>query len=140
MKIFKRTTKLLGNAFNTKAVINQHKVLLKTIKKTFTISKATSNCEFNDLYSQGLDELKLQKITSKFCFLYRFFAALALIMVIYAAYLLMSNHLLASVLATSVACVFGAHTFKFHFWSMQIKKRKLGCSLGEWWKYITRGK
>ena len=123
MKIFKRTARLLGNAFNAKAIINQQQVLFQTIKKTFTVAKATNNCEFNDLYSRGLDEPELQKITRKFCFLYRFFAALALIMMIYAAYLMLSNHSLASMLATSVACVFGAHTFKFHFWSMQIKKR-----------------
>lgn len=41
-----------------------------------------------------------------------------------------------TVALVGLACVIG---FRYHFWSFQIKERKLGCSLREWYRYGLRG-
>ncbi len=43
---------------------------------------------------------------------------------------------LLTIALTGLACVIG---FRYHFWSFQIKERKLGCSLREWYRYGLRG-
>lgn len=50
----------------------------------------------------------------------------------YTLYLYAEEHWRAAFIATSVTLVGAALTFRYHFWYFQLKQRKLGCSIKEW--------
>ncbi len=82
----------------------------------------------------GLTEEALQKQRKGLknqCILMLF---LALCFYAYAMYELLYGGFLSVVLSLIVMFVILALAFRYHFWCFQIQKRKLGCSVAEWFK------
>jgi intracellular multiplication protein IcmV len=64
---------------------------------------------------------------------------MAVLLFSYAIYHVLYGTLLAagvSIVLTMLALVLA---FRYHFWYFQIKQRKLGCSINEWFKYGVKG-
>lgn len=64
---------------------------------------------------------------------------ISLLVFIYVLYHLFYGTFAAMILSFSVMCIAGALAFRYHFWYFQIKYRRLGCSISEWYKYGLRG-
>ncbi|WP_119342956.1 hypothetical protein [Facilibium subflavum] len=136
---FKRTRKLIKNSFDFKGVVNQQKVILQHFKKMFSLSKPKYTHSFEQLDDIGIDKLKLANLVQRFSLLYRFFFFGGIAMLTYALCLLAYGYIWAFLLSVSLTFVFLSHAFKFHYWVVQIKKHKLGCSIKEWWQYLLGG-
>jgi intracellular multiplication protein IcmV len=82
----------------------------------------------HDLTEAGAEELRKDYL------LYAF--VLMLISVVsfgLGVYLFYANKSFSELLlGIAVSCLFAAQAFRYHFWSFQIKQRKLGCSFQEW--------
>lgn len=63
----------------------------------------------------------------------------AIILLVYMFYQLATASYLAVLVSFVLVLVAGALAFRYHFWYFQIKNRKLGCSLKEWYKQGIRG-
>ncbi|PJD92568.1 MAG: type IV secretion protein IcmV [Legionella sp.] len=64
---------------------------------------------------------------------------MALFLFFYAVYQLFNGSLrgvLISFVEVGIALVLA---FRYHFWSFQIKSRKLGCGIKEWWNSFSGG-
>ena len=57
----------------------------------------------------------------------------------YAIYHLFYGSISAFFLTLSILCVSAVMAFRYHFWSFQIKEKKLGCSVREWFKFGLLG-
>ncbi len=68
------------------------------------------------------------------------FAVLGLLLLFYAGYLAQEAHFFGALFGLIVACIAFAQAFYNHFWYFQIKHRKLGCSVREWWRFLLKGK
>ncbi|OGT38564.1 MAG: hypothetical protein A3F11_04730 [Gammaproteobacteria bacterium RIFCSPHIGHO2_12_FULL_37_14] len=81
----------------------------------------------------NLSEKDLQ-LTARNYYLYAlFFVVLGSSVLVYAFYLMIQYRLFwAWLLAMSIASLFYANAFRYHFWFFQIKHRKLGCTFAEW--------
>ncbi|PJD95863.1 MAG: type IV secretion protein IcmV [Legionella sp.] len=60
--------------------------------------------------------------------------SLTLLIMGYAVYQLFQGAFHAFIVSVGAMSVAAALTFRYHFWYYQIKKRKLGCSMSEWFR------
>lgn len=103
-------------------------------KSVFTTSKA----EVNETFEEALDRLNiteedLKQRKKEFTKLFIFYAIFALLLFIYALYLLViKSNIGGTVLTTSLMLYCLVNVFRFHFWLYQINHKKLGCSISEW--------
>ena len=57
---------------------------------------------------------------------------IAMLLFAYALYHLILGNFLAFILSLVVMMIAGVLAFRYHFWYFQIKERKLGCTISEW--------
>ncbi|MCP0914583.1 MULTISPECIES: type IVB secretion system protein IcmV [Legionella] len=65
--------------------------------------------------------------------------AIAIFLFLYAVYQLIFFNVLAFLLSFIVMLIAAVLAFRYHFWYFQIKKRKLGCTLNEWFRQGIMG-
>ena len=99
----------------------------------------TQKPEKTESFEQALARLNLTQADLKekqknFLRLAFTFAAVAGVILTYAVYLLFFGSFNAFMLAFIVSLIALSFAFRFHFWWFQVKKRKLGCSIKEWYE------
>ncbi|WP_119344957.1 hypothetical protein [Facilibium subflavum] len=130
---FTRTRKFLARAIGVGLIKQQHQFIKETLKNTFVKKRADEQHSFEDLPGIGVDDKKLALALRHFIRLYRFFAVISVLLCIYFFYLLfIKSDYASSIVCFAVICVTLAQTFKNHYWTIQIKQKKLGLSLNEW--------
>lgn len=103
-------------------------------KRTFVIRKQN----YNETFEQAMVRLKLTeqdlaKRTHEFTWLVRFWLALFFLVILYAAYMAGIASWAGLIISISVSLLTLSQAFRYHFWLFQIRHRKLGCTLREWW-------
>lgn len=115
---------------NGKAVGHSAKSLFATKKskhiETFDEAVQRLNLTEEDLVNRTQQFLKLAR-------LYLFFA---IALVIYVFYLLFTGHILAVFTGLALVMLVSSYSLREHFWYMQMKKRKLGCNLRDWARFV----
>lgn len=99
-------------------------------KPSSTVRKETFNEAVGRLQ---VTETDLHNIIENYRFNVGLFAFMSLFTASLAGYFLLTGYLAPVLLSMAVAILFLSQAFKYHFWLFQIKKRKLGCTLQEWW-------
>jgi len=103
------------------------------LKGLFIPQKATRTETFEEaLERMPLKETDLNARCKEFIFLTAFFLLVAIAILTYACWLVGHQHYKAFAVATAVSFVAIAQAIRYHFWLFQIKQRRLGCSLKEW--------
>ncbi len=103
----------------------------KSMGNTETFSEAQTRLSLSDeaLARRGTALFRLSILLGTIGFLLFFYAVFQLFYGSFHGFLLTLS-------LTGLAFVIA---FRYHFWSFQIKERKLGCSLREWYQYGVRG-
>lgn len=92
-------------------------------------------------YSETFDEAvrrlsltneDLQKQKTDFTRLFYFFVILSFAIISYGLYLAVKGSFVAALIAFCLSFYSFSQAFRFHFWLFQLKHRKLGCTLKEW--------
>ncbi len=110
-------------------------VISSTLKTTFTSDKALRTETFEQaLLRLHINDADLQHSAKRFKWYAILFLMFSLATFLVGFYYLFEYHTFSGwVLAMVVSMLFGAHAFRFDFWHFQIKHRKLGCTVSEWW-------
>ena len=105
-------------------------------KSLFIAQKASRNETFEAALKRfNLSEAELQKKAEDLHKLSVIFSVFAVCLLAYFIYLLVTHGSIMAIIVTLVlSSVIFAKAFSYHFWVFQIKKRRLGCSLQEWFK------
>jgi intracellular multiplication protein IcmV len=83
---------------------------------------------------QKLTEADVQQSAKNYLIYTLIFIALAVFTAFYGFYLLIEHkEWIAWILSMALVALLLSQAFRFHFWYFQIKHRKLGCTLREWW-------
>ncbi len=98
--------------------------------------------EKSESFAQAVKRMKLteQEVEHRRKnFLTQFFMFLiaAFLLFSYAAYVLFQGNWATGIVGILMSALLGAHALRAHFWAFQIKHRKLGCTLEEWWNDKT---
>lgn len=114
---------LKENTQNTKSLI----------KDVFTPEKAKHKETFEQAMARlQLTEADINQRKKEFTHLFLFFSALGLSIIAYAIYMAFTARYMVAFISLCVALYAFAQSFRFHFWLFQIKNRKLGCTIQEW--------
>lgn len=97
--------------------------------ESFAAAKARLNLTDEELLSkqQGLFRLSVLMVT------------VAVLLLGYSVYHVFCGSFRAVVVSCVVMVISLVLAFRYHFWYFQIKERKLGCSIAEWFKHGLKG-
>jgi intracellular multiplication protein IcmV len=96
-----------------------------TLRETFEEAKIRLN----------LTEENIQNTARRYTYFTLFFVLIGICTFSFGMYLLLHKGLFGGfMLALSAASLFFVQAFRYNFWNFQIKNRKLGCTLKEWWQ------
>lgn len=99
------------------------------VTESFEEAMARLGLTDSDLLARQKGLLRLSLLTLGF----------AILLLGYAIYHVFYGSLLAVMLSVVLMCVTLVLAFRYHFWYFQIKKRKLGCTIREWFKQGLMG-
>ncbi len=103
-------------------------------KNLFVPQKAGHTETFQEALARlNLSEADLQVRQKEFMRLFLVYGAIGAGIVAYSVYLFYIMNFMGGLLAIVVAALAFAMAFRYHFWVFQIKHKKLGCSVREWW-------
>jgi intracellular multiplication protein IcmV len=142
-----RTGSLIKKIFNIRWWIDYDRLhgfaayISETAKK-YLVPKSKSEGEsFNTaikrLHLTENDLLKKQKALWRLSLL---MLIIAFFLFTYVGYLLFYGTIKALIVSFVVMCMALILAFRYHFWYFQIKERKLGCTLKEWYQFLLGGK
>lgn len=138
---FDRTMRILNNAFNIRTWsdfdrMKAFTIYLQTgISRLFIPRKATATQSFNEALKQyQITERGLAKRQKSLLRTSILMCLLALGLFVYAIYLMTIYAWGAVLLSLTVMMMALVLAFRYHFWFFQIKRRKLGCTIQEWFR------
>lgn len=100
----------------------------------FVPQKAAHTETFKEALARlNISETDLQLRQKEFMRLFLIYGAMGVVIILYSFYLFYTMSFMGGLLAVAVASLAFAMAFRFHFWIFQIKHKKLGCSVREWW-------
>jgi intracellular multiplication protein IcmV len=135
-----QTRRLLRTIFNPKVwmdldqVKNSTNYITNGTKKLFTMKdKVTSSEGFEATMKRlGLDDKAIEKQKKSLFRLALLMLVMSLCVFSYAMILLYSGSLHSALATLIISLVILALAFRYHFWYYQLKVRRLGCGLKEW--------
>ncbi len=109
--------------------------LVKDIgKDTFKKEEATRKENFTEAVKRyQLTDAEIEQRQHSFGQIALIFFAIAILCFAYAIYLAFQGEIMAFLLGLGVTGLGLTYAFRYHFWAFQLKHKKLGCSLAEWW-------
>lgn len=121
---------------DTRSIVDQNRTIFAVLKAIFTPAKPERQETFEEaMKRQGLTEDQVLPLASTYRLYALIFLACAIVSFAYAFYLLFRyHHLLAFGLSLSVMAFFLAQVFRYDFWSLQLRSRKLGLTFRDWTK------
>lgn len=141
MKIFRGIGKAIKPFVNfpawmgLKQISSTGKGIQETAKTLLETPKATHRETFAEAMQRfHLSEADLQKQMKNFRQAALMYCAIALGLFMYALYLFISGHLIAGLLSLIITALALTLAFRQHFWYFEIKQRKLGCTIREWFQ------
>ncbi len=139
-KIFKisRKTFLYPSAWiDLNGLINQNSYLYTTLKNTFSAPTGDKPETFEEVVKrQGLTEKDLKEGAATYRALAIVFVILGLISLVYAFKLILnSSSILGMILGLAVTALFLAQAFRYDFWALQMRERRLGLTFQDWKKH-----
>ena len=115
--------------------IKNHTVsLINSIGSSFHIDNAEQIESFDDaMYRLNISPADLQARKNDFSRLFIGHFLVGIIVVCYALFLFTVGNWGGGLMALVLSLYPITLAFRFHFWLFQIKQKKLGCSLKDWW-------
>lgn len=151
MKKKSRIVTIVSRLINFKSWLDWERVktytlyLLNGIKRLVIVQKKQEESFRTQQFSKVQADLQLsnEELKARQQGLLRLCMVMLMVAVLllgYAIYHLYYFALEAFVISLTVGCIALVLAFRYHFWYFQIKERKLGCTIGEWYRYGIRGK
>ena len=106
------------------------------VQDTFTPPVAPKTKErFEDVVQRlGLSEQDIHERYRAYIRLFLIYGGLFLAILSYTVYMAFTGHFVSTLMALCLSAWMASFCFRYHYWSFQIKHRKLGCTLKEWFE------
>lgn len=117
-----------------KQIRESNKVIVDYVKDSFSVNEAERNESFEEALTRlNISNEALQQTYKSNTRNFYIMAVVVTLLVVYAIYLLTSGAYKALLVDLAVIVLASVRLFQFSFWNFQIKHRKLGCSVKEWY-------
>jgi intracellular multiplication protein IcmV len=138
MKFFKNTQERLKRATNVSLLVEQVSFIKKIFGNLIKIRRSDRQDTFEGLGDLGISTEKITEARSAFKRLFTIFLVISFLVLLYFFYRLAHGHFTSAVISFAVLVMCLSQAFKYHFWFVQIEKKKLGCSFAEWLDYTLK--
>lgn len=109
------------------------KSIWDVLKNLFVPQKAGPQEDFSAAMARfNLSETDVQQRANAFTRLALIFLFIACGVFAYAIYMIWEGSIRGTLASLAITLIAIAFAFRYHFWSFQIKQRKLGCTLRDW--------
>lgn len=141
MKLFRKTKKFTGKIIDYRVdkwlSLDYLKETTNHLRSMVSHVIVPSRPRYSETFDEALQRLDLIeadliKRQKEFTRLVYFFVLLSIIIVVYGLVLAYSGAFLCALIAFCLSVFSLSQAFRFHFWLFQIKNRKLGATLKEW--------
>lgn len=107
------------------------------VRDTFTLPTTPATPKITEHFEDamqrmGLTEEDLKAQYHAYLRLCAFYALIFLGVLFYTVYMAWKGHFIGTLMALCLSLWVASFCFRYHYWSFQIKHRKLGCTLKEW--------
>ena len=141
-----RTVNIITSIFNIRDWVDFNRLksftgyLANLFKNLFIPQKKIAGESFEDALARlNIGEKDLKNRESALYRLSLVMTGAALFILAYAIYHLVYGNFKATLVSLVVMLIALALAFRYHFWYFQIKERKLGCTIKEWFKHGLMG-
>ncbi len=141
MKKKSRTATVFGSVFNVRTWVDFDRMKTFTtylstgFRKMFIPQESGSGESFKEAMDRlNLNEKDLQSRQTALLRLSLFMCVAAIFIFAYGLYHLLTGGYRATIISFAVMLIALALAFRYHFWYFQIKERKLGCTLKDWYR------
>lgn len=115
--------------------------IIDVIYSIFSVKKSSRHETFLEAKQRlQLTDADIQKKYKTCLFLAYFFYVSSVLVLCYTIVCILNGNILQGIGMTGVFMALLGFTFKYHFWYFQLKTKRLGLSLGEWWQYAILDK
>lgn len=120
--------------FGTDTIVSNFHNIRDNFKSTFTQQQAELSETFEEaLVRLNLTEEDINHRRIEFRRLFIIFSIIAVVIFIYSIIIaVLRNNIGGFFMGFAITLYALSHAFKYHFWLYQINKRKLGCTVREW--------
>lgn len=116
--------------------------LKRTTKSTYTSAKelfTPAQAEREESFKEAMQRLNiteedLKQREKEFFRLFVVYLIFATAIFFYGVFIALNGNLMGFVISFCLTLYALSHAFRHHFWMFQIKNRKLGCSLQDWFR------
>lgn len=114
--------------------------IVSTVKKFFVPQQKAQTESFEDAkIRMNLSDADLNVRKRALFQLCMLMCGISFLLFLYAIYQCVYGGIPGFLLTCSIMCVALVMAFRYHFWYFQIKEKKLGCSIREWFKFGLLG-
>lgn len=133
-KVSRKTFINLSAWLDYPALAAYTRTIADVLRAQFTLPKAQREETFEQaLARQRIPESDVNAIAKTYRQFALFFLALGCLAFLYGFFILFRYYTFTGwLLAMSVTAIFFSQAFRFDFWSLQMRKRKLGLSFADW--------
>lgn len=133
-KVVESTGSKLSRGLGMPILSQGGKFIGDSIRRFFNISRIEQKETFEQAMSRmKLTENDLIKQTKRYWQQFWTFVLIACATFFYSMYLIFNNAFASGLVALLASILLVVYALRAHFWIFQIKNRKLGCTLQEWW-------
>lgn len=120
--------------FGTDTIVSNFQNIRDTFKNTFTQQQAELSETFEEaMVRLNLTEQDLNERKKEFRRLFIIFSIISVLIFVYSVMIAVTKHNIGGFFMGFAITLYAlSHAFKYHFWLYQINKRKLGCTVREW--------
>ena len=116
-------------------------VLSDTINQLFTVTEAEHTESFEEAKIRlNLTDAQIARQIESFSRMVLVFKIITGVLLAFALYLLFTGGYFGAGLTFLLAIISAANIFRYHFWLFQLKQKKLGCSVQEWFHATCLGR
>lgn len=143
MGVFRKIGNGLGRVFdfridrwlNLNMIKENTSFYIQESKRLFSVEQPEHLDEFDEAVNRlALSPEFINNQTKRYLYLAVFFLFCSILLVIYGFFLMLHSNQMGSLICFALTFYALTCAFRFHFWYFQIKHRKLGCSVQEWFK------
>jgi len=138
LKVSRKTFFNPSGWINFDAILQNNRIILGTLRGVFKAPEPRREESFQQALERlGIKETEADQIAARYYRWAVLFLVLSIVALLYTAYLFFRHTTFTGLLlGLAATALLLSQAFQYHFWSFQIRCRKLGATYKEWKQYL----
>ena len=110
---------------------------VQLVKSAFSVQEPTRKESFSQaVHRHALTQKDIEKIKNRYTLFSYAYTTVGVSLILYGIQAFMQNLLVQAIGIVCLSAFVFSMAFRYNFWAFQIREKKLGCTLREWWNHL----